>query len=353
MNTGRVLINLKPKEVRENIETVMNRLKARANTIPGMTLYLQAVQDLTIDARTSRAQYQFTLQSADAAALSEWVPKMTERLTQLSQLRDVSNDWLDKGRQAYLKIDRDAAARLGVTTAAIDSALYSAFGQRLISTMFTQTNQYRVVLEVSPEFQKDPSALKAIYVATSSGTPVPLDAVASVEERAAFLTVNRLGQFPTATISFNLPPNVSLGDAVSAIRSSEAEMGLPQQIETRFQGAALAFQASLSNTLWLIVAAIITMYIVLGVLYESYIHPITILSTLPSACIGALLALLVAGQDLSIIAIIGIILLIVIVKKNAIMMIDFALEAEREHGMTPEAAIRLIDEIEHQEKVSA
>ncbi|QIY81119.1 MdtB/MuxB family multidrug efflux RND transporter permease subunit [Chromobacterium violaceum] len=339
LNSGRLLINLKPKGERDDIRTVLARLQQRAGDVPGMSLYLQAVQDLTIDARVSRTQYQFTLQATSQDDLSTWVPKLVRRLQQEPALADVASDLQDKGLQAYVNINRDVASRLGVTTAAIDNALYDAFGQRLISTIFTQTNQYRVVLEVDKAHQRDPLSLKGIYVPTASGGPVPLDAVASIEERPTSLAINHLGQFPTATISFNLKPGASLGEAVDAIRQAEAELGLPASMDTKFQGAAMAFQASLSNTLWLILAAIVTMYIVLGVLYESYIHPITILSTLPSAGIGALLALMVSGTDLSVIAIIGIILLIGIVKKNAIMMIDFALEAEREQGMAPREAI--------------
>ncbi|OHX10334.1 multidrug transporter subunit MdtC [Chromobacterium sphagni] len=339
LNSGRLLINLKPKGERDDIRTVLARLQQRADEMPGMALYLQAVQDLTIDARVSRTQYQFTLQATSQDDLSTWVPKLVHRLQQEPSLADVASDLQDKGLQAYVNINRDTASRLGVTTAAVDNALYDAFGQRLISTIFTQTNQYRVVLEVDPQHQRDPLSLKGIYVPTAAGGPVPLDAVATIEERSTSLAINHLGQFPTATISFNLKQGASLGEAVEAIRQAEADLGLPASMDTKFQGAAMAFQASLSNTLWLILAAIVTMYIVLGVLYESYIHPITILSTLPSAGIGALLALMLSGTDLSVIAIIGIILLIGIVKKNAIMMIDFALEAEREQGMPPREAI--------------
>ncbi|RQO69294.1 multidrug transporter subunit MdtB [Aquitalea sp. FJL05] len=339
LNSGRLQINLKPKGERDDIRTVLARLQQHAADVPGMSLYLQPVQDLSIDTRVSRTQYQFTLQATSPDDLSLWVPKLVHKLNQLPELADVASDLQDKGLQAYVNINRDAAARLGVTTAAIDNALYDAFGQRLISTIFTQTNQYRVVLEVDAQSQRGPLSLKGIYVPTASGGPVPLDTVASIEERPTALTINHLGQFPTTTVSFNLAKGAALGPAVEAIRQAEAELGMPASLDTKFQGAALAFQASLSNTLWLILAAIVTMYIVLGVLYESYIHPITILSTLPSAGIGALLALLVSGDDLSVIAIIGIILLIGIVKKNAIMMIDFALEAEREQGMSPRDAI--------------
>lgn len=338
-NNGKMLINLKPKSDREDINTVMNRLQESVADIPGMTLYLQPVQDISIDSRSSRTQYQFTLQANSQKELSDWTPKLVEQLRQQPELTDVASDLQENGLQAYVNINRDIASRLGVTTADITNALYNAFGQRLISTIYTQTNQYRVVLEVQPEDRLDPSAIRGIYVKTSSGTPVPLDTIVTIEQRPAILAINHLGQFPTATVSFNLAKGASLSEAVDAIAETEMEMGMPASIQTQFQGAAMAFQSSLSSTLWLILAAIVTMYIVLGILYESYIHPITILSTLPSAGIGALLALMLFGKDLSVIAIIGIILLIGIVKKNAIMMIDFALVAEREHGMSPREAI--------------
>ena len=338
-NNGKMLINLKPKSDREDINTVMNRLQESVADIPGMTLYLQPVQDISIDSRSSRTQYQFTLQANSQKELSDWTPKLVEQLRQQPELTDVASDLQENGLQAYVNINRDTASRLGVTTTDITNALYNAFGQRLISTIYTQTNQYRVVLEVQPEDRLDPSAIRGIYVKTSSGTPVPLDTIVTIEQRPAILAINHLGQFPTATVSFNLAKGASLSEAVDAIAETEMEMGMPASIQTQFQGAAMAFQSSLSSTLWLILAAIVTMYIVLGILYESYIHPITILSTLPSAGIGALLALMLFGKDLSVIAIIGIILLIGIVKKNAIMMIDFALVAEREHGMSPREAI--------------
>jgi multidrug efflux pump len=300
---------------------------------------MQPVQDLTIEDRVSRAQYQFTVESADSAELSVWVHRLLDRFSRLPQLVDVSSDLQDQGLQAFLAIDRDSAGRLGVTPAAIDNALYSAFGQRLISTIFTQANQYRVVLEVKPEFSRGPEALKDIYVASSSGAQIPLSTITTLHEQAASLAINHLGQFPAATISFNLASGVSLGDAVKAIEAAAQEAGVPPSVQTSFQGAALVFRASLANELLLILAAIVTMYIVLGVLYESYIHPITILSTLPSAGVGALLAMMLARTELGIIAVIGIILLIGIVKKNAIMMIDFALDAERKEGKTPREAI--------------
>jgi multidrug efflux pump len=341
LNSGRMLINLKPHEERDvSAADVIRRLQPKlAEQVPGITLYMQPVQDLTIEDSVSRTQYQFTLEDADPDTLSEWVPKLIERLQQQPELADVASNLQDKGLQAYIQIDRDAASRLGITTAAIDNALYNAFGQRLISTIYTQSNQYRVVMEVKPEFQRGPQALDSIYLVTSAGRQVPLSSIASISERIAPLVVNHIGQFPAATVSFNLAKGASLGAAVAAIKTAEQEIGMPASTVTSFQGAALAFQASLSNTLLLILAAIVTMYIVLGVLYESYIHPITILSTLPSAGVGALLSLMVSRTDLGIIGIIGIILLIGIVKKNAIMMIDFALEAERHQGKSPREAI--------------
>ncbi|MFC5473468.1 MdtB/MuxB family multidrug efflux RND transporter permease subunit [Paraherbaspirillum soli] len=340
LNSGRMLINLKPHDTRISASEVIRRLQPELNReVGGITLYMQPVQDLTIEDSVSRTQYQFSVEDASGSELSKWVPKLVERLQQLPQLADVASNQQDLGLQAYIAIDRDAASRLGITTAAIDNALYNAFGQRLISTIYTQSNQYRVVMEVKPEFQKGPAALDSIFLVAANGTQIPLSSIATIEERTAPLVVNHIGQFPATTISFNLAPGVALGDAVDAIRAAEQAIGLPASIQTSFQGAALAFQASLSNTLMLILAAIVTMYIVLGVLYESYIHPITILSTLPSAGVGALLSLMIAGSDLGIIGIIGIILLIGIVKKNAIMMIDFALDAERNEGKSPRDAI--------------
>ena len=340
LNSGRMQIALQPLALRhESATVVMRRLAERVKQVPGIALYLQPVQDLTIEDRIARAQYQFMLGSPDAQVLAEWTPKLVAHLKQLPQLADVASDLQNNGLQAFVKIDRDAAGRLGVSVAAIDNALYNAFGQRLISTIFTQSNQYRVVLEVKPEFQAGPSALSDLFVTAANGQQVPLTALAQVEERLTPLLVNHVGQFPAATVSFNLAPNFALGDAVNAIKQAEAEMALPLSIETSFQGAALAFQSSLTDTLLLILAAVVTMYIVLGVLYENAIHPITILSTLPSAGVGALLALLLAGDGLDVIGVIGIILLIGIVKKNAILMIDFALSAEREQGLPPREAI--------------
>ncbi|MFO1396694.1 MAG: MdtB/MuxB family multidrug efflux RND transporter permease subunit [Burkholderiales bacterium] len=344
LNSGRMLINLKPRSERDaSASEVIRRLQGKLAGVEGIALYMQPVQDLTIEDRVSRTQYQFTVEAVDLALLSEWVPKLVDRLHQAPQLADVASDLSDNGLQAYVDFDRTTAARLGITPAAIDTALYNAFGQRLISTIFTQSNQYRVVLEVKPEFQRGPGALDGIYVtATVPGQPsqqVPLSTVARVVEKPAPLAINHIGQFPAATVSFNLGRGASLGDAVKAIESARAALAMPESVQINFQGAALAFRASLANELWLILAAIVTMYIVLGVLYESFVHPVTILSTLPSAGVGALLALLLTGNDLSIIAIIGIILLIGIVKKNAIMMIDFALDAERDRGMAPRDAI--------------
>jgi len=344
LNSGRMLINLKPRSGRgASASDIIRRLQPKLAHVDGIALYMQPVQDLTIEARVSRTQYQFTVESVDAGELGTAVHKLVDRIKQLPQLADVASDLQDGGLQAFVEFDRATASRLGITPAVIDSALYNAFGQRLVSTIFTQSNQYRVVLEVQPEFQRGLAALENIYVpSTVPGLPtqqVRLSTIAKVVEKAAPLSINHIGQFPAATISFNLAPGASLGDAVKAIESAKRDLALPDSVQINFQGAALAFRGSLDNELWLILAAIITMYIVLGVLYESFIHPITILSTLPSAGVGALLALMLSGNDLSVIAIIGIILLIGIVKKNAIMMIDFALDAERNQGMAPRAAI--------------
>jgi len=340
LNSGRLMINLKPLTERDaSASDIIRRLQTRLTEVPGITAYMQPVQDLTIESRVSRTQYQFSLRGASSEELGIWVGELLEHLRTLPQITDVASDWQDQGLQAYVDIDRDNAGRLGITTAAIDNALYSAFGQRQISTIFTQTSLYRVVLEVKPEFQRGLDALNSLYLVSATGAQVPLSSIARISERPTLLAINHIGQFPAATLSFNLAPGVALGEAVQAIRQLQAEIQLPSSLSIEFEGAARAFQASLTSTVWLILAAIITMYIVLGVLYESYIHPVTILSTLPSAGVGALLGLLLAGSDLGIIGIIGIILLIGIVKKNAIMMIDFALEAEREHGKSPHDAI--------------
>lgn len=340
LNTGRMQIALKPVTERSaNAQTIIRRLGQELKSLSDIQVFMQPVQDLTVDDRVSRTQYQMTLSEPDSATLLEWTPRLVDALQGLPQLADVVDDLQGDGLQTVLEIDRDTAARLGVSNAAIDDALYDAFGQRLISTIFTQSTQYRVVLEAASQFRQNPQALTQVFVPTASGTPVPVSSLAHISQRSALLSIERLGQFPATTISFNLAPGVALSDAVEAIHQVQAELAMPASLELRFQGAAKAFQASLSSTLWLLLAAVATMYIVLGVLYESYIHPVTILSTLPSAAIGALLALLLTGAELDMIGIIGIILLIGIVKKNAIMMIDFALDAERQRGLSPRAAI--------------
>jgi len=342
LNSGRFLINLKPHDERKaDVETVIRRLQDRLSTIPGISLYMQPVQDLSIDATVSRTQYRFVLEDANPDELASWAPKLVDRLNQQPQFADVASDMQENGLAAYVTVDRDTAARFGITPATIDNALYDAFGQRIVSTIFTQSNQYRVILEADPTLQSSLRSLGSIYLPSSvaAAGQVPLSAIAHITEETAPLLINHIGQFPATTVSFNLAPGVSLGEAVATVAQTEQEIGLPKSIVTSFEGAALAFQASLRNELLLILAAIVVVYIVLGVLYESFVHPVTILSTLPSAGLGALLALMVSGNDLDIIAIIGIVLLIGIVKKNAIMMIDFALDAEREEGKTPREAI--------------
>jgi multidrug efflux pump len=342
LNSGRFLINLKPRDERRlSASEIIRRLETEVEGVSGITLFMQPVQDLTIDATVSRSQYQFVLEDANAAEFATWVPRLLQRLGQIPEITDVGSTFSDSGLSVYVRIDRATAARFGITPATVDNALYDSFGQRIVSTIFTHTNQYRVILEADPAMQQSLSSLGSIYLpsATATNGQVPLSAIAQIEEQTAPLEVEHLGQFPSTTVSFNLAPGASLGAAVGAIKEAEAEIGMPPSMITRFQGAALAFQAALGNELILIIAAIITMYIVLGVLYESYIHPITILSTLPSAGVGALLGLMLDGSDLSVVAIIGIILLIGIVKKNAIMMVDFALDAERNEGKTPRDAI--------------
>ncbi|QBR52459.1 MdtB/MuxB family multidrug efflux RND transporter permease subunit [Erwinia sp. QL-Z3] len=340
LNSGRLQINLKPLDQRDDrIPVVIDRLQTEIAKLPGVNLYLQPVQDLTIDTTVSRTQYQFTLQAGSLESLSLWVPKLITALSTLPELKDVSSDWQDQGLEAYIKVDRDNASRLGITMADGDNALYNAFGQRLISTIYTQANQYRVVLEHDTSATPGLAALDGIRLNSTSGGMVPLSAIATVEQRHGALSINHLDQFPSTTFSFNVRDGYSLEQAVNAISKTEQDLAMPSEIMTEFQGSTLAFQAALSSTIWLIVAAIVAMYIVLGVLYESFIHPITILSTLPTAGVGALLALMLSGHELDVIAIIGIILLIGIVKKNAIMMIDFALAAEREQGMAPYDAI--------------
>ncbi|HLK12662.1 MAG TPA: multidrug efflux RND transporter permease subunit, partial [Candidatus Binatia bacterium] len=339
-NSGRLQIDLKPLAERGvSAGEVIRRLQPALAAVPGITLFMQPVQDLTVEDRVSRTQYQYTLETPDAAELRRWAPRVVEALAALPELRDVASDQQDGGLGVTLAIDRDTASRLGITPQAIDDTLYDAFGQRQVSTIFTQLNQYHVVLETRPSFQQRPDALKDLYVPSASGAQVPLGTFTQLASTTAPLAVNHQGQFPAVTLSFNLAPGVALGDAVAAIETATRALGLPAAVRPSFQGTAQAFQASLANEPLLILAAIVTVYIVLGVLYESYVHPLTILSTLPSAGVGAILALLLCRTDLDVIALIGIILLIGIVKKNAIMMIDFALEAERGEGKTPEAAI--------------
>jgi len=340
LNSGRIQINLKPLEDRRiSASDVIRRLQGELDKVEGITLFMQPVQDLTVDDRVSRTQYQYSLEDPDPKELAVWVPKLISKLQTVPELRDVASDQQNQGLQIQMVIDRDTASRLGITPQNIDDALYDAFGQRQISTMFTQLNQYHVVLEANPNFHKTPEDLKNIYIRSATGGAVPLARIVSFKTSATPLTVVHQGQFPAVTISFNLAPDASLGQAVKAINAASKEIGIPPSIEAGFQGTAQAFQASLSNEPLLILAALITVYIVLGVLYESYIHPITILSTLPSAGVGALLALMICKSELSVIALIGIILLIGIVKKNGIMMIDFALEAERKEGKPPRQAI--------------
>jgi multidrug efflux pump len=363
LNSGRVQINLKPLGQRKiSASDVIRRLQPALEKVDGISLFMQPVQDLTVEDRVSRTQFQYSLEDVDAKELGYWVPRFMEKLKELPELRDVASDQQNHGLLAVLTIDRDTASRLGILPADVDNTLYDAFGQRLVSTIFTQLNQYHVVLEVDPQFQQNPENLKNIYVHSSSGqapssgsgtsitattvslsstpsTQVPLSAFTRFEPSSTALTISHQGQFPVVTLSFNLAPDAALGEAVNAINKVKDEIGLPPSVQATFQGTAAAFLRSLSNEPVLILAALVTVYIVLGVLYESYIHPITILSTLPSAGVGAILALLLCRTEFSIVALIGIILLIGIVKKNAIMMIDFALEAERKEGKAPLDAI--------------
>ena len=344
LNAGRMTLNLVPKAQRpEGLTATLERLALLSRQVSGLQVYLQPLQDLSLEDRVTRNPFRFLLSGPDGEALGYWSKRLQERLRLDPALADVASDYQDQGLQAYVRIDREAAARLGVTVLAIDNALYNAFGQRLVSTIFTQSNQYRVVLEVQDQDRLGLSALSLLRVPSVNGSQVPLSSVAKVEERAALLSILHVAQFPAVTLSFKPAATASLGEAVQAVeghwQAMRAEEGVPPSVETRFEGAALAFKASLLNSLWLVLAAVVTMYIVLGVLYESYVHPITILSTLPSAALGALLALLVARIELGLIAVIGIVLLIGIVKKNAIMMIDFALDAQRRQGMPPRQAI--------------
>ena len=338
-NNGRMFITLKAKR-KDSAEQVIARMRRRLAVVPGATLYMQSAQDLTIGGRQSQAQYQYTLQGENLQDLNTWAPRLLQKLRTMPQLTMVNSDQQDKGLQQGVVIDRDTAARLGVSAADVDSALYDAFGQRQVSIMYRQLNQYHVVMEVAPEFAQSPEALESIYVRASNGTPVPLAALAHFGTSNTSLAVSHQGQYPSVTISFNLAPGVSLGQATDLIDKAERSIGFPGSINASFQGTAAAFQSSLASQPILILAALGTVYIVLGVLYESYIHPITILSTLPSAGVGALLALLVSGNELNVIGLIGIILLIGIVKKNAIMMIDFALDVERKEAKSPVEAIR-------------
>ncbi|HVV93288.1 MAG TPA: multidrug efflux RND transporter permease subunit [Hyphomicrobiales bacterium] len=340
LNSGRMLINLKPRDERaQDATAIIRRLQRETRGVTGIQLFMQPVQDLTIETSVSPTQYQFTLQDADPVELAKWVPRLTEKLRALPELADVASASLQSGLAAEVTIDRATAARFGITPATVDNALYDAFGQRIISTIFTQSNQYRVILEADPDLQHSLSSLGAIYLPSASSGQVPLSVIAKVKVDQAPLLSSHLDQFPAATISFNLAPDASLGQAVDAIRAAEQSLAMPASVVTSFQGAAGALQSSLTNEVFLILAAVATVYVVLGVLYESFIHPVTILSTLPSATIGALVALMIAGHDLDVIGIIGIVLLIGIVKKNAIMMIDFALQAERQRGLAPREAI--------------
>jgi multidrug efflux pump len=338
LHTGRMLINLKSSRSGSQQET-MDRLKERVGQVAGVTLYLQPTQDLTIDAETGPTQFRVSLEGSDNATVVLWANKLAERMRQLEGVRNVASDAGSSGASAYINVDRDTASRLSVTTSAIDDALYSAFGQRIVSTIFTETNQYRVILEAMPDPLATPASLGALRLKTGSGSTTPLSAIATIREQPAPLQITRVAQYPATTLGFDTAPGVSLGRAVDEIRQAAKDVGLPGSVTLSFLGAAGAYQASLSNQLWLILAAVICVYIVLGVLYESYIHPLTILSTLPSAGVGALLALMLSGSDLGVIGIIGIILLIGIVKKNAIMMIDFAIDAERNEGKSPQEAI--------------
>ncbi|HXC16604.1 MAG TPA: MdtB/MuxB family multidrug efflux RND transporter permease subunit [Holophagaceae bacterium] len=340
LNTGRIQINLKPLEERDaSASGIIRRLQPELDKVQGIQLYMQPVQDLSVEDRVSRTQYQYSLEDADSKELAEWVPRFVAKLQSIPQLRDVASDQLNNGLQVHLDIDRATASRLGITPAMLDNALYDAYGQRQISTMFTQLNQYRVVLEAAPEFRQRPADLNSLFLKTADGRAIPLSAFATLETGTAPLAVNHEGQFPAATVSFNLAQGASLGEAVKAINQARDDLQMPASLQGAFIGTVQAFESSLANTPWLILAAVLTVYILLGVLYESYIHPVTILSTLPSAGVGALLSLMLCGQDFSVIALIGIILLIGIVEKNAIMMIDFALELERKEGKAPLEAI--------------
>ena len=338
LHTGRMLINLK-KSRTSSLQATMDRLRERASSIPGITLYLQPTQDLTIDAETGPTQFRVALEGSDTQVVALWAKKLTERLASLASLRNVTTDAGATGASVFVTVDRDSASRLGISTAAIDDALYSAFGQRIVSTIFTETNQYRVILEAMPSQLSTAASLGSLQLKTSAGGSTPLASIASITERPAPLQVTNVDQFPATTLGFDTAPGVALGRAVADIQQAAKDVALPASVSLSFLGASGAYEASLANQLWLILAALVCVYIVLGVLYESFIHPLTILSTLPSAGVGALLALMLAGHDLGVIGIIGIILLIGIVKKNAIMMIDFAIDAERTQGKSAQEAI--------------
>jgi multidrug efflux pump len=347
-NQGRMFITLNPKgkDRKLTADQVIGEMRRKLVAVPGATLFMQSAQDLTIGGRQSQAQYQYTLQGEDLKELSSWAPRLLQKLRTLPELTQVNTDQQDRGLDSEVIIDRDTASRLGISPQDIDNALYDAFGQRQVSTIYRQLNQYHVVMEVDPQYQTSPEALQAVYVHSSNGQTVPLAAIAHFGLANTSLAVNHQGQFPAITISFNLAPNVSLGQATQAIDAAEREIQFPATIHPSFQGTAAAFQQSLANEPILILTALLTVYIVLGILYESYIHPITILSTLPSAGVGALLALRIThalspgfSNELNVMGLIGIILLIGIVKKNAIMMIDFALDAERREGKKPQDAI--------------
>ena len=337
LHTGRMLINMVPG--RGDQEASMQRLRDRVQQVAGVRLYLQPTQDLTIDAETGPTEYRLSIEAVDSATVTQWVRKLMQQLQGAPQVRNVTSDAGAEGLSAFVDIDRNTASRLAITASAVDDALYSAFGQRIVSTIFTETNQYRVILEAQPEQLNSPTALGNLNLRTSGGQPTPLSAMATIREQLAPLQITHVAQYPAATVGFDTAPGVSLGRAVDSIRVAAQEVGLPKGVTMNFLGAAGAYEKSLSNQLWLILAAVVCVYIVLGVLYESYVHPLTILSTLPSAGVGALLALMVTGNDLGVIGIIGIILLIGIVKKNAIMMIDFAIDVERNEGMSPQEAI--------------
>jgi multidrug efflux pump len=341
-NVGSMNVALKPLQDRPGRVTadqVVNRLRRKLTSVPGATLILQAQQDISVGGRSGAAQYQYTLSDEDLRELNTWAPQLQARMRTMAELRDVATDQQDQGLSTNLVIDRDTAARLGISVSAIDQVLYDAFGQREVSTMYSGLNQYYVVMEVDPQYSRSPDALQGIFIKSASGNMVPLSTIARYENRRTSLAVNHQGQYPAVTLSFNLAPNVALGDAVTALEKVQREMGMPSAIHASFQGTAQVFQDSLKNEPYLILAAVVAVYIVLGILYESLIHPFTILSTLPPAGAGAFLALLITGTDMSLIALIGIILLIGIVKKNAIMMIDFALQAERDQGLPPVEAI--------------